>query len=141
MAQRRRRCRKGLFELRCAIATADNRSENMSPIETLRNVSRELVAELARRDYDAMVGRCRKSRMTSADLSHVIRDYGCAVVEPPADTYDSLDAVKVERAPIPTWSVRVPVWTTEGRSDLTLELTIAIGPGRTEVELDDLHVL
>jgi hypothetical protein len=112
----------------------------MGPIETLRNVSRELVAELARRDYDSMVGRCRKSRMTSADLSHVIRDYGCVVMEPP-DMYDSLDAVMVERAPIPTWSVRVPVWTTEGRSDLTLELTIAIGPGGPEVELDDLHVL
>jgi len=79
--------------------------------------------------------------MTSTDLSHVIRDYGCAVVEPPAEAIESLDAVEVERAPLPTWSVRLPVWTTEGRSDLTLELTIAIGPSGPEVELDDLHVL
>jgi hypothetical protein len=80
--------------------------------------------------------------LTSDDLRTVIRDYGRKLVSPPANAYEDLDAVQVKGAGVPTWLVRAPLWTEEeGRSDLTLELTIAVGPVAPSVELDDLHVL
>jgi hypothetical protein len=72
----------------------------------------------------------------------VVRDYGRKLVSPPADAYNNLDAVQVKGAAVPTWSVRAPLWTEEqGRSDLTLELTIAVRLGAPSVELDELRVL
>jgi hypothetical protein len=101
-----------------------------------------MVDHLVREDYESAVRRCVKSRLTSDDLRTVIHDYGRKLISPPADAYNSLDAVQVKGAAVPTWSVRVPLWTREeGRSDLTLELTIAVGPGAPSVELDDLQVL
>jgi hypothetical protein len=36
----------------------------------------------------------------------------------------------------------MPLWTKEeGRSDLTLELTVTMGANDTQIELDDIHVL
>jgi len=100
-----------------------------------------MVDQLARGDYESLVGQFVKSRLTSDDLRTVIREYGRKLVSPPNDAYQNLDAVQVKGAAVPTWSVRAPLWTEEGRSDLTLELTIAVGPGAPSIELDDLHVL
>ena len=111
-------------------------------LDVLRSAVREMMDQLAREDYESVVRRCVKSRLTSSDLRTVIRDYGRKVVSPPPDAYKKLDAVRVKGAAAPTWSVRAPLWTEEeGRSDLTLELTIALGPGAPNVELDDLQVL
>jgi hypothetical protein len=111
-------------------------------LDSLSSTTRDLAELLARGDYDSVVGRCVKSRLTSHDLRTVIRDYGRKLVSPPVDAYKNLDEVQLSGAAVPTWSVRAPLWTAEeGRSDLTLELTIALGAGEASVELDDLHVL
>jgi hypothetical protein len=100
------------------------------------------VDQVARGEYESLMARCAKSRLTIDDLRIAIRDYGCTLVSPPSDAYENLDAVQVSDAAVPTWSVRVPLWTSEeGRSDLTLELTIALGTARPSIEIDDLHVL
>jgi hypothetical protein len=111
-------------------------------LDVLKSTAREIVDQLAREDYESAVRRCITSRLTSDDLRTVIHDYGRKLVSPPADAYNNLDAVQVKGAAVPTWSVRAPLWTQEeGRSDLTLEVTIAMGPGAPSVELDDLQVL
>jgi hypothetical protein len=111
-------------------------------LETLRLTALEAVEWLVGEDYDSLVHWCAKSRLTAKDLRAVIREYGRKVVLPPIDAYQRLDAVQVKGVAVPTWSVRVPLWTEEeGRSDLTLELTIALGRDDPIVELDDLHVL
>jgi hypothetical protein len=111
-------------------------------LEELRLTVREIVDQLVRGDYEAIVRRCIRSRLTSDDLRKVLHDYGRKLVSPPGDAYDNLDAVQVQDASISKWSIRSPLWTEEeGRSDLTLELTIAVGDGEPKVELDDLHVL
>ena len=52
-----------------------------------------------------------------------------------------MDVVR-SNAVIPQFSVHMPLWTEEeGRSDLTLELTIKMPDKGIEVELDDIHVL
>lgn len=110
-------------------------------LEVLRSTVWEMVDLIARKDYESAVKRCMKSRLTSDDLRIVIHDYARTLMSPPVNAYDSLDAVEVKGAAVPTWSVRAPLWTEEeGRSDLTLELTIAVGPDAPSVELDDLRV-
>jgi len=110
--------------------------------QALGVAARTVIDGLADGDYDAVVQICAKSRLTSDELREVIREYGRTLVHPPADAYQHLDAVQVNGTALPTWSVRAPLWTKEeGRSDLTLELTISLGPDEPIVELDDLHVL
>jgi hypothetical protein len=110
-------------------------------LDLLRSATREIVDRLAERDYESAIKRCVKSRLTHDDLHTVIHDYGRTVVSPPTDAYNKLDAVEVEGAAVPTWSISAPLWTAEeGRSDLTLELTISLGTGAPKIELDDLLV-
>ncbi len=111
-------------------------------LDVVRSVARGIVEQLARGDYESPVEQSVKSRLTKDDLRTVIREYGRKLVPPPRDAYKNLDAVQVKGAAVPTWSVRAPLWTEEeGRSDLTLVLTIGVGAGAPSVELDDLHVL
>jgi hypothetical protein len=111
-------------------------------IDVVRSTTHEIVEQLARGNYESLVGRSVKSDLRSEDIRKAIRDYGRNLVAPPRDAYKNLDAVQIQGAAVPTWSVRAPLWTEEeGRSDLTLELTIAVGPGALSIELDDIHVL
>jgi hypothetical protein len=111
-------------------------------LDVLRSLTRDLVSQLVHGEYQSVVRQCAKSRLTSDDLRAVISGYGRKLALPPANAYDDLDVVQVKDAVIPTWSVRAPLWTEEeGRSDLTLELTIAAGSDPPSIELDDLEVL
>jgi hypothetical protein len=111
-------------------------------LNLLKSTARELVALLAHGAYESVIARCANSRLAADDLRTVIRDYGRKLVPPPGDAYDNLDIVPVKGTAGQTWSVRVPLWTEEeGRSDLTLELTVVMNGARPSVELDDLHVL
>jgi hypothetical protein len=113
----------------------------MSP-DALRSTALEIAGQLARGEYESVVNSCATSRLTSDDLRRAVHEYGRKLVSPPQDAYNNLDAVEVNGAATPTWSVRVPLWTEEeGRSDLTLELTISPQSAPPCVELDDLHVL
>jgi hypothetical protein len=110
--------------------------------ELLQAVVSKVVDELVRGDLDSLLEKYPASRVSSAGLRAAIDGYGGRLVPPPADAYRNLDARRVKQAEVPTWSVRAPLWTEEeGRSDLTLELTVKLGPGTSSVEIDDLHVL
>ncbi len=111
-------------------------------LDALKSTAWEMVDQLAGADYELLLQRCDKSRLTRKDLHRVIRDYGRKLVSPPRNAYENLDTVQVKDATVPNWSVRAPLWTEDqGRSDLTLELTVTLGPDKPNVELDDLHVL
>lgn len=110
--------------------------------ESLGPLVRELINRLANGEYDALLDQCSASRLTVDDIRQVIDDYGRTFVEPPPSVYHNLDAVAVRDARQPTWSVRAPLWSKEeGRSDLTLEVTVIHDGDRWHVELEDLHVL
>ncbi len=101
-----------------------------------------LISLLVARDYGGAVAACRRSRLSPEDIALAIRDYGHALSTPPPESYASFDAVPLAHALSPTWSVVVPLWTVvEGRSDLSLELTLGVSDGRWWVDLDDLRVL
>jgi len=102
--------------------------------------ARHLHELLAGRKYAEMELMSGGRRLTADQLAESIRDYGCSVARPPEDL--QLDVVKVETAP-DTWSVNVSIFTTEeGRSDLTLEVTMTkTAEPLCKVEIDGLHVL
>jgi hypothetical protein len=97
-------------------------------------------------DHDS--GRLEHLVRGDGDIYLWTRDYGrygtVELVRPPGDpTTWAIDAVQVTAADRPAVSVNVPMWTTqEGRSDLTLGLTITQAhDGRWQARIDDLHVL
>jgi hypothetical protein len=105
-------------------------------------VVRRVVDLLASRDY-ATLGRISKGvRLSATHLADAIREYGVALVPLPPNADALVDYVQIEGAAPPAWSVVVPLFSREeGRSDLSLELTLkADGHGGFFVELDELHV-
>jgi len=69
-------------------------------------------------------------------------DYGRTFVHFPSNGDRLIDAVKIVNSFPSAWAVSTPLWTIEeGRSDLTLELTMAVDGRDVSVELDDLLVL
>jgi hypothetical protein len=110
--------------------------------EILSRTALEIVNHLVRGEYDLTLSRVEASRLTAEDLREAIDDYGRKLITPPAGAYEDLDAVEIRNANAPIWSIRVPLWSEEeGRSDLTLELLIALRANGPTVTLDDLHVL
>ena len=81
--------------------------------------------------------------MTAVEMAEGVSAYGGRLILPPADAFDNLDVVEVEGTQPREWSVNVGLWTAEeGRSDLTLELTLREGEEEIfDVEIDNVHVL
>ena len=106
----------------------------------LEPIVRSIVSGIVNGRYEVVISECSASRLTHDDLRRVITEYGRTFVEPPPNAYRELDVVRVGVEDQPTWSVWAPLWSIEeGRSDLTLELTIKQEGDRWVVELDDLH--
>ena len=115
-------------------------NSEMWPFET---EVREIVALLARGDYYALEQLSSGVRLSASELAQAVREYPATLCQPPSPAAAPLDVVAVRGAVVPTWSVVVPLWTLEeGRSDLSLELTIRHLEGAGYAfEIDDLHVL
>lgn len=110
--------------------------------ELLKAVVGKVVEDLVRGDYDLLIKKYPASRVSGAELRSAINDYGRRLAPPPPNAYENLDVLRVKNTSVPTWSVRAPLWTEEeGRSDLTLEMTVTLGPGSSSVVIDDLRVL
>jgi hypothetical protein len=110
--------------------------------ERLKLIAEQFAAALAAGDLDYALNQSARSRLSRDQLATSILTYGRTLVRPPLGAFDDLDAVLVRGTTFPTWSVRVPLWTAEeGRSDLTLELTISLLNEGSIIDLDDLHVL
>jgi len=106
--------------------------------ETVKTVVGLLVAGKYQELEDLTSG----TRLSAEDMGGAIRQHGRALVTPPEQAYEELDVVEVRDASPPRWSVRMNLWTAEeGRSDLSLELTVIHTEPSYTVELDDIHVL
>ena len=110
--------------------------------EKIKLIVGQILSWLAVGDFAKLVELTKGVRMSDDEIKRAIRDYGKTICTPPKRAFDLMDVVAIRNAAIPQFSVRMPLWTEEeGRSDLTLELTIRIPDKSIEVELDDIHVL
>ena len=115
----------------------------MSEDPKLKSTVRRVVSLLERGDYEALERLTNGVRLTAAEMAEGVREYGGNLILPPDDVFDNLDVIEVEGARPREWSVNVDLWTAEeGRSDLTLEMTLReSGKEIYGVEIDSIHVL
>ena len=103
---------------------------------------REVLTLLAEKRYSELERFTHGVRLKAADISNAVADYGRTIIAPPIDAFRLMDVVEVKAAVPPRWSITMPIWTKEeGRSDLSVELTVIDDHGVFRVELDDIHVL
>jgi hypothetical protein len=106
-------------------------------------VIREIVSLLVQGNFESVQRLSKGIRLTAEEMRDAIEEYGRQLVMPPSEAFESLDVVKVDDVEPQRWSVRFDLWTKkEGRSDLSLELTLIERTGESlDVEIDDIHVL
>ena|SRR5437762_13747981 len=110
--------------------------------EDLQNVVKGIVGMLVRNDYERLASHTNGIRLNAAEIARAVADYGRTLVEPPADGYRLARVVAIKPAKFPAWSVTMPLWTKEeGRSDLSIQLTLIRTENDFLAELDDIHVL
>ncbi|HEY6560411.1 MAG TPA: hypothetical protein VI072_24170 [Polyangiaceae bacterium] len=111
----------------------------MQPSSTA--IVEQIVRLLVSGDYAAVERLTSGRNLTAAELEQAVHDYGRRLVLPAADEFH-VDAIQVTgRVPV-TWYVRVDLWTAEeGKSDLSLELSVVEHPQGPLAEMDGLHVL
>jgi hypothetical protein len=103
---------------------------------------RQIIELLVAKEYDQIVRVTDGQQLDATTIENIILGYGRTVVLPPDSAFDHLDVVRVQNVYAPRWSVRMDLWTAEeGRSDLSVELTVIDGEKGQVVELDDFHVL
>lgn len=107
----------------------------------VRAIVADLLVLLADGDYESIMERCGYSLLNGDDLRAAIADYGRKIVAPPAD-YRFLRACELKARAVPTWHVEADLWAEEeGRSDLTLEMTIEFEASGPVIGINNLHVL
>jgi hypothetical protein len=102
---------------------------------------RRLVHDLAAHSYSSIEADGRIGRLTQAELGTAVAKYGRTLVPLPSDGMNFVYSYPVKDKP-GEFIVEVTLWTLEeGRSDLTLSLTVLDNPGELRLSIDDLHVL
>ena len=101
---------------------------------------RALVEALVEGHFDQLERDGRSGRLSSHELKEALKAYGRTIITLPEEAFNFVDIYPVKGRQA-TWAVDVPLWTAEeGRSDLTLSLTVSESRERVRLEIDDLHV-
>lgn len=107
----------------------------------VQDAIRRVVDDLVDGRYAMLARDGRAGRLTAEELERAVRDYGRTLVGLPPDAMRIVDVYPNEVVS-GQLAVDVPLWTKEeGRSDLTLSMTVVERPGRVTIAIDDLHVL
>jgi hypothetical protein len=104
---------------------------------------RRIVALLADERYEDVTRLCEGSRLSADEMKAAVAMYGRTIVPLPEGAASLIESVRIQKAVASAWSVVVPLFTQEeGRSDLSLELTVTESqPGSVAAQVDNLHVL
>jgi hypothetical protein len=109
----------------CKFLVTGGAEERSLSIEKVHAAVRELVDLISEGRYADALKLCTISRLSEVDISNVIQRYGKTFVPSSADFLQLLDVIAIDASSPQAWSIRAPLWTLEeGRSDLTLELTL-----------------
>ncbi|MGV8734758.1 MAG: DUF7668 domain-containing protein [Pseudomonas asiatica] len=98
---------------------------------------------LASADYESLSNMCHGVRLNAKEIENAIEEYGETLIPVPWSELTSAIIIEITNSIPKAWSVTCPLWSkAEGKSDLTLELTMIATPsGELTVELDNIHVL
>lgn len=103
----------------------------------------QIITMLVKEDYQALESLSNGIRLTSLEIETAVKEYPGTIVMPLESAFENIDVIEISGSEPKEWSVNFDLWTAEeGRSDLTLELTLTDNNKQTyEVQLDDIHVL
>jgi len=103
---------------------------------------RQIIDLLVAKKYAELASLTHGVRLPVEEIGSAVADYGRELVSVPEDAFGLMDVVEVKNALPRRWAVTMPLWTQEeGRSDLSVELTLIESGTSFIVELDDIHVL
>ena len=114
----------------------------MIDAEKASRTIQRVVDYLIRGDYAAIEGLTSRQRLSGIEIEQAIAEYGRRLVPLPPNS-GPRSVVEIESSDPEQWSVYVDLWTAEeGRSDLTLELTLTDSSRDSyDVQIDNIHVL
>ena len=102
---------------------------------------RALVDMLVKGRFDQLERDGRSGRLSSHELKEALQGYGRTIIALPDEAFHLVDVYPI-KGQNTTWAVDVPLWTAEeGRSDLTLSLTVSDSQDGVQLAIDDLHTL
>jgi hypothetical protein len=91
----------------------------------LTTTTRRVIELLVAGEYEAIEQLSNSCRLTAKEIRSAVEEYGERLCVPPRDQFEELDVVEVAASNPKRWSVRIDLWSVrEGRSDLSLELTL-----------------
>ena len=102
-----------------------------------------VVELLVQGKYEELESLSKTNRLTAQDLERAVADYGRSLTMPPMESLKQANVIEIGGSKPTKWYVGIDLWTVEeGRSDLTLELTLTDSLSDLyHIEVDDLHVL
>ncbi|MGC4744953.1 DUF7668 domain-containing protein [Micromonospora sp. DT201] len=102
-----------------------------------RLIIEQVVERIAAGDFD---GLARDYSRSDHDLGVWAREYPATFIPLPPEAWHHVDAYFL--ADHDAWKVDVDLWSREeGRSDMTLQVTVWEEAGATKLTIDDLHAL
>ena len=110
--------------------------------EKLRPALKDLVNELIKGNFAKLEADGRAGRLSAQDLKNRLSEYGRTFITLPDVAFDQGDTYTLMDGDGKSWGIDLDLWTAEeGRSDLTLQLTVRDTGTAIVAEIDDLHVL
>lgn len=109
----------------------------------LKDMVRQIVTKLVMGEYRDLEKLSRGVRLKADEIEAGVVQYGKVLTMPPISQFKELDVIPVRDSKVRKFDVRVPLWTLEeGKSDLTLELTLIEDAEKNyRVEIDGIHAL
>lgn len=108
----------------------------------IRPIVLQVLTLLAKKQYAELEMLTQGVRLCADHIDKTVAAYGRSIVVPPDSAFEFMDVIRVTIANPSRWSVTMPIWTQEeGRSDLSIELTVIDTVDGPRIEIDDLHVL
>ncbi len=102
----------------------------------------EIMELFSKCEYKTLEQISRGIRFNAIQIKEEIDDYGEEIIPYPPNKLDLIDIIKVVNVVPRKWSVVAPFWTTsEGESELSLEITAIQNGDNIDVEIDNMHVM
>ncbi|HQW05016.1 MAG: hypothetical protein IPH05_11325 [Flavobacteriales bacterium] len=111
----------------------------MSPND-LSLVAKHVMKLLVERRFDELEAATNATRLSAEDIEGAVEDIGAALVMPPEPSWKDLRVTAVRNWP-GAYAVELHLWTANGRTPHTVELTIHTKDGQPVIELDDIIVM
>jgi hypothetical protein len=110
----------------------------MSPNE-LTLVAKHVMKLLVERRFGELEQATCGTRLSADDMEAAVDDLGSALVMPPENVWRDLRIAQVRNWP-GAFNLRLELWTPQGRTSNTVELTVHTKDGRPVIEVDDIIV-